>query len=157
MKTSLPSLFAAAQAASNAMLRKGTAVFSSAARNGATNTSSNANRGSDFLRCITRKPVGRPPGKLRQIPAGGDSIRAADMRCDFARIEIGELRMQRGAERRERRGAGVGARLLGIFRAGDEHTHGLEVEAPAQREVGERRAGRHERLQRIGEFDAFLK
>jgi len=84
-------------------------------------------------------------------------VGAADVGGDFAGVEIGEFRVEVGGEGRERGGAGVGAGLVGIFGAGDDGADGVEIEAPAEREFGEREAGGNEGFQRVGELDAFLE
>lgn len=47
--------------------------------------------------------------------------------------------------------------MLGVFRAGDDGGDGVEIEAPAEGEFGEREAGGEEGFEGIGEFDAFVE
>ena len=79
------------------------------------------------------------------------------MRGDFAGVELDEFRVKIFGERREGGGASVGAGLVGVFGAGYDRADGVEIEAPAQGEFGEREAGRDEGFERVGEFDAFFE
>jgi len=87
----------------------------------------------------------------------GGEYRGTRHNVGWSVLQTLEARGRFGRERREVARGGVRLGLRAVPCAGDDRRHGRVVEAPPQRQLRQRVAGRHERLQLLDQFQSLLE